>query len=92
MTLRTGHIHVRAGKRERCVVVIERSLSPRGSVMTCGARRWKTRAHVIGIRSPGVIRRMAGVAVRGHRRVVVVRMALCTRHVDVRTGKGKRPC
>jgi hypothetical protein len=61
--------------RDLKICVIERSPRPRSRRMACRASGWVASALVIRIVCPVVVRGMAAVAVRRHRRVVVVHMA-----------------
>jgi len=80
---RAGNGGMSAGQRETRVVVIECRGSPGRRVMACGARRWKARSDVIGVRGPCVIGLMARVAIGGHRCVVVIGVAGCTGNRDM---------
>jgi len=70
--------------------MIERRTGPRCSVMARGAGRWEASRGVIGIRGPGEILRVAAVAVRRQRCVVVIDVASSAGHSDVGAGQRER--
>lgn len=91
MALSASHGDVRAGQRERGVVVIEGRVRPRCGVVAGSARCRKTRRNVIWIVGIRVICRVAGIAISRHRCVIVVHMALCAWHGEVRASQRKCP-
>ena len=90
MALRAGHGSVRAGERERCVVVVECSARPVGCAVAGGAGGRKASADVIRIRGAGVVSLMAGVTIGRDGCVVVVGVAAGSRHSDVGAGERER--
>ncbi len=77
---RAGYGNVRPGQRERGLIVIEHRSIPRRCVVAGFAGRGESRRDVIGIRGPGVIRLVAGVAISRHRCVVVIGVAQRASH------------
>ena len=90
MTCCAGDSRVRAGQRERRVVVVEGRRRPRRCVMAGRAGGGETGCHVIGVVSPGKVRLMARIAIGWNRRVVVIRMTLRARDGDMCAGQWKR--
>jgi hypothetical protein len=90
VALRTGNGDVRTRERERRSVVIEGRCGPGRGVMAILARSRETRSGVIRIRRPCVVGLVTRIAIRGHRRVVVVRMALRAGNGDMRACEWKR--
>lgn len=82
---------VRSRQRERCVVVIERGVSPDDRVVTEFAGGRESRRSVRRIVRVAVILLMARIAQRAIQRVIVVDMAVrtLTRRHRVRSGQGK---
>jgi len=62
VTLRALHSEVGAGERKGPCGVIERGVSPAARGVAHGAVSWVAASDVIGIRGPGEIRLVAGVA------------------------------
>ena len=70
--------------------VIERRARPRRCRMAGRAGSREPRRRVVWVSRAGVIRLMARVAIRGHRGVVVIHMAIGARHGGVRSGQWER--
>ena len=84
-----GHVHVRAGQRERRVVVVERGAGPvRGRVARVAGRR-EARRRVSWVGGPVVVRHVAAGAESIGRCevVIVVGVARCARQGGVRAGQ-----
>ena len=87
VALRASHRGVGARQREGRGVVIEGGARPIRCGMACGARGGEAHRDVIGVRGPVVIGLVAGITIRRHCCVVVVRMATCARHSSVEAGQ-----
>lgn len=92
MALRAWNRGVRSRQRERRSVVIERGLCPQRRVMAHLAGRREPGCCVIRIVRPGVVRFVARVTIRWHRRVVVIHVALRARNRGVRSGQRECAC
>jgi len=75
MAQRTLHRHMRPGQRERRLRVIKHRPGPTDCRMTRRARCRKSCRNVIRIRSPRILRLVAGIAVGRHRREIIRHMA-----------------
>ena len=78
---------VRAGQREGCLIVIEHRSRPRCGCMAGDAGSGEAGGDVIGIRGAGVVGLVAGIAVGRRARKLVVDVARCAGHRDVRAGQ-----
>jgi len=86
---RAGYRDVRAGERERGVVVIKSGGSPVRGAVTYRAVQGEARLRVVGIGGLVVVADVTGVAVRGDGGVVVVYVTLRAGHGEVRTRERK---
>lgn len=63
--------------------VVEGGAEPTCRGVACGTSCWKARTHVVRIVGPFIVRLVAAVAVSRQRRVVIVHVAIRTRHTRV---------
>ena len=84
VTVGAGHVGMRTGQREPCIVVVERSRRPGCCVMANVALLREACGHVVGIRRSLKILQVAVHAGAARQVVVAIRVTLRTLHVSVR--------